>query len=67
MVKEWLENGVRAMKIVHLTNMHDEEQTGRLSIQIDDIVAQVNRKLLNDQRSRISALGARWLSKMLTT
>lgn len=38
------------------TNVHDEERSGRPSIQTDDIVDQVNQKLRCDRRLTISAL-----------
>lgn len=60
-IKKKLDNGVDAF------NVHDEEQIARPIIQTDQIVEQVNRKVRNDQRLTIRALGDESLPVASTT
>lgn len=51
-LRQWCVNSEMDEQI----NAHDEERSGRSSVQTDEIVFQVDQKLRSDRRLMISAL-----------
>lgn len=60
MIEEKVRKWYRDFKNRH-ANVHDEERSGRLSLQTDEIISQVNQKLRSDHRLTINDLADEFL------